>query len=93
MLRLQASNRCYRWLLRYWSAVAAYLATKGAVRVVTACVESKTAAGKAAQVTAFRSKAVIIQADILSNNSGEAVIQSALLGLETDYLEVIVNHG
>jgi hypothetical protein len=60
--------------LRYWSAVAAYLATKSAVGVETACLGSKTAARKVAQVTAFRSKAVIIQADILSNNSGEAVI-------------------
>jgi hypothetical protein len=51
--------------------VAAYLAKKGAVGVSIAYVGSKTAAGKAAQVTALRSKAVIIQADILSNNSGE----------------------
>jgi hypothetical protein len=87
------AHRRYRWLLRYWSAVAAYLAKKGAVGVATACVGSKTAAGKAAQATAFRSKAMIIQADILSNNSGEAVIQSTLLGLGTDYLELIVNHG
>jgi 3-oxoacyl-[acyl-carrier protein] reductase len=76
------------------AAIAVYLANKGAEGVAITYVGNKTAAEKVAtDVVAFGSKATIIQADILSDNYGEVLIHSALQGLETDHLDVIVNNA
>jgi 3-oxoacyl-[acyl-carrier protein] reductase len=76
------------------AAIAVYLAKKGAEGVAITYVQNRAAAEKvAAEVGALGSKAVIIQADILSANYGDMVIQGALRGLEIDRLDVIVNNA
>jgi 3-oxoacyl-[acyl-carrier protein] reductase len=76
------------------AAIAIYLAKKGAEGVAITYVENRTAAEKVAEeVRALGSKAAIIQADILSENYGEVVIQGALRGLEIDHLDVVVNNA
>ena len=85
--------RRYQRLSRYRSRYCC-LSGKGAQGVAITYVRDKTAAEKvAAEVTAFGSKAAIVQADVLSENYGDVVIQSALQGLETDHLDVIVNNA
>ena len=76
------------------AAIAIYLAKKGAEGVAITYVENRPAAEKiAAEVIALGSKSTIIQANTLSDDYGQVVINGALHGLDSDHLDIVVNNA
>lgn len=75
-------------------AIALDFAAKGAAGVAITYVSNNTAANDTvSQLNDLGVKAVAIQANLSSSNFGESVVHSALQGLQTDKLHVIVNNA